>query len=82
MSEYDIEAPGLRVSVYVGGRLVTRIACETPDEAAGIAAQWEEHPGYRCEVEDLSSRHGAEDVLAPEAEDLTAEDEYRDGSPS
>jgi len=80
MSEYDVETPALRVSVYADRRLVTRIACETPDEAAEIAALWEEHPGYRCEVEDLSAVHAAGDVRVPEPEDLVGEVEYREGS--
>ena len=76
--EYDIETPTLRVSVFRHGRLVTRVLCESADEAADVVAQWEgDGDGIEYELEDLAARHGASDVRAAEAEDLIAEDEYR-----
>lgn len=80
MSEYDAGSPTLQVSVYEDRVLVTRILCETADEAAAIATVWEEHPGYTCAVEDLAETHDANDVLAPEPEDLVPDEEYRSGS--
>lgn len=75
MSEYDTGSPTLRVNVYANRVLVNRILCETAGEAATIAAEWEEQPGYSCEIEDLAAVHTAEDVLTPEPDDLYADDE-------
>ena len=75
--EYDIETPALRVNVYEHGRLVTRVLCESADEAADVVALWEDAEGVVCELEDLAARHGASDVRAPEDADTVAEDEYR-----
>ena len=67
--EFDVGAPTLQVNVYEAGRLVTQVACESPEEAANVVAEWEEREGVECEVEDLSVHHGPDDVLAPEPED-------------
>ncbi len=75
--ERSVEEPVLRVNVYEHGRLVTRVACESAEDAADIAAQWDDVEGIECEVEDLGVRHGAGDVLAPEPEDLMPDPEYR-----
>ena len=74
---FDTGAPTLQVNVYEGERLVTRVACESPEEAAGIVAEWEAREGMQCIVEDLAVRHGADDVLAPEPEDAFEIDEDR-----
>jgi len=69
VGEFDIGAPTLQVSVYEDGALIAQIACESTDEAAEVAAEWEEREGVHCDIEDLATRHGATDVLAPEPED-------------
>jgi hypothetical protein len=79
VSDYDLESPALQVRVYEGRRLVARIPCETPDEAAEIASAWEEQPGYTCEVVDLGARHEPDDILTTEPEDLVLEEEYPSG---
>lgn len=68
--EFDTGAPTLQVNVYEDGRLVTQVACESAEEAAEVAAQWEARDGFECEVEDLAVHHSPEDVLAPEPEDV------------
>ena len=80
MSDYDVGSPTVRVRVYEEGGLVATIRCESADEAADIAADWEERPGYRCEVEDGATDHEPEDVLAPEPEDVEPEVEYRNSN--
>jgi len=75
MSEFDSGAPTLRVNVYAHRVLVNRILCETADEAATIAAGWEEQPGYTCDIEDLAAVHAAGDVLSPEPDDLYLDDD-------
>jgi hypothetical protein len=73
--EFDIGAPTLVVNVYEGGKLITRVQCETADEAAGVVTEWEATDGVECEIEDLATRHRPEDVLAPEPEDAFEDDE-------
>jgi hypothetical protein len=67
--EFDTGTPTLQVTVYEDGALVSQVACESADEAAEVAAAWEERPGFRCDIEDLAVRHQPTDVLAPEPED-------------
>jgi diaminopimelate epimerase len=67
--EFDVGAPTLRVAVYERGELRAQVACETAQEAAEVVAEWEEHDGVECEVEDLAGHHLPTDVLTPEPED-------------
>jgi len=67
--EFDIGSPTLLVNVYEAGRLMTRVPCESADEAAGVVTEWEALDGIKCEVEDVGTQHQPEDVLAPEPED-------------
>lgn len=79
MTEFDAGAPALQVNVFEDGRLVARVPCESAQEAADAVAEWEENEGVLCEIEDLAVRHGADDVLAPEPEDMMLpESEGRD----
>lgn len=78
MSQYDAGSPTLQVSIYKRGELIEQVLCETPEEAAEVAAEWGEQE-YTCEVEDLAEAHSPDDVLAPEPEDFLAEDEHRAG---
>ena len=78
VGEFDVGTPTLQVNVYEEGVLVAQVGCETSDEAAEIAAQWEERDGFQCVVEDLAVRHGGTDVLAPEPEDLEISEDRRD----
>jgi hypothetical protein len=52
--------------------------CESSQDAADVAAEWEQREGFACEIDDLAVRHGPDDVLAPEPEDILEEDDYRD----
>ena len=80
--DFDIETPTLLVNVYEAGRLITRVPCESADEAAGVVTEWEAMDGIKCEVEDVGTRHEHEheNVLAPEPEDGleagSGEDDY------
>lgn len=82
--EFDIGTPTLLVNVYEAGRLITRVPCESADEAAGVVKEWEALDGIECEVEDLGTHHQPEDVLAPEPEDAFESDDseadYGDGT--
>ena len=79
MTHYNIETPALRVNVFEHGRLVGRVLCESAEEAADVAAQYEDADGIVCEIEDLAARHGPLDIRAPEPEDAVVEDDYRPG---
>jgi hypothetical protein len=57
------ETPTLEVCVYRNGALVHRELCESEADAAAVAEGWEQEPGIKCEVADLSTgRHDVEDV--------------------
>ena len=74
--EFDAGAPTLQVKVYESGQLITRVAVESAQEAAEVAAEWEAREGIKTEVEDLAVHHGPDDVLAPEPEDDFSDDDY------
>ena len=78
--DVDIGSPTLLVNVYEAGRFVTRVPCESADEAAGIVTEWEAVDNIKCEVEDVGTKHQPEDVLASEPEDWfeadAGEDDY------
>ena len=76
--EFDVGTPTLQVNVYKDGQLITQVACESAEEAAGVVEQWEAQEGVECVIEDLAVHHGPDDVLAPEPEDAYDEDDYRD----
>jgi hypothetical protein len=75
--EYDTGTPTQCVNVYEDGRLVAQVMCESAQQAADVAAEWEQRTGLSCEIEDLGVAHGPDDVLAPEPEDALDDDEYR-----
>jgi hypothetical protein len=75
--EYDIGTPTQCVNVYDAGRLVAQVMCESAEEAAHVAAEWEQRSGVVCEIDDLGIVHGPDDIRAPEPEDLVDDDEYR-----
>jgi len=60
------ETPTVVVRVYRDGRLWVQELCESEDEAGLAVEEWSELDGVTCEVDDLSLRHGAGDILAPE----------------
>ena len=78
-TEFDVGSPAMQVTVFENGVVVAQVACESAQDAADAVAEWESRDGFECVVEDLSVTHGPDDVLAPEPEDVMAEeDDYRD----
>ena len=73
------ETPTMEVRVFQNGRLVHRELCESDEQAALVVEAWSELEGVECEVDDLSSRHGPEDVLAPESTELANDEDYGPG---
>jgi hypothetical protein len=69
------ETPTVVVRVYRDGRLWLQELCESEDEAALAVEEWSELEGVTCEVDDLSVRHRAGDILAPEPPEADSEDE-------
>jgi hypothetical protein len=73
---YDSGTPTLEVRIYDNGQLLTRELCESEEEAASVVERWQEVANVSVVVDDLSSKHGPDDILAPEepfgvdAEDL------------
>jgi len=50
------ESPTIEVRIYEDAELIRTELCETAEEAAALAAHWEERPGVECEVRDLTSK--------------------------
>ena len=57
--------PTIVVRVYRHGALVAETLCESEEEAAATVDQWSEVDGVECEVDDLTFRHGPDDVFEP-----------------
>ena len=65
------ETPTIEVRVYRDNKLERVELCESEEAAATVVEAWAEVDGVECEVDDLSFRHRAGDILEPElAEDL------------
>ncbi|GAB3260468.1 hypothetical protein [Nocardioides dilutus] len=76
-SPYDTGAPTLEVLVYRHGRLLTRELCESEEDAASVAERWRDVADVAVVVDDLSSKHGPDDILAPEEPFLADSEEGR-----
>lgn len=70
------ETPTVEVRVYRDGRLWLKELCESDDEAASVIEEWSQLEGVTCEVDDLSVRHRAGDILGPEPPESDAEEQY------
>jgi hypothetical protein len=66
--------PTLRLTMYRHGARVTELLCESESEAADLVVPWEDVDGVVWELDDLGTRHEPDDVLAPEPEDVMADD--------
>jgi hypothetical protein len=68
-------APSVEVRVYRAGHLIERVLCEPGAEAAAVVDRWAEYEDVECVVEDVSGTHTPEDILAPEADVATLEED-------
>jgi len=50
------------VRVFRNGRLIHQELCESEEQAYLVVDEWSEFDGVRCEVDDLSVRHGPGDT--------------------
>jgi hypothetical protein len=75
------ETPTVVVRVYRDGRLWLQELCESDDEASLAVEEWSELEGVTCEVDDLSVRHRADEILAPEAPEPDTDERRRGGEP-
>jgi hypothetical protein len=74
-TSYDPGASTVEVRVYERGRLLTRELCESEEEAAAVVERWSEVPDTDVVVDDLATKHGPDDILAPEDPAPGPEDE-------
>jgi hypothetical protein len=79
--EYGTETPNVEVRVYRHGRLVAKELCEDGDRVADVLDAWAEVDGVECEVDDLSARHHAGDILEPESDEIDVEAGYPHETP-
>ena len=70
----DDETPTIEVRVYRGDEIVHRQLCESEEAATAEVTRWAEVDGVTCEVDDLSFRHTAGDILEPGPADLPQDD--------
>lgn len=65
-TSYDSGAPTIEVRIYRDDVLLVRELCETEEDAAALVEQWSDAGNVYVVVDDLSARHGPEDILAPD----------------
>jgi hypothetical protein len=75
------ETPTVVVRVYRHGRLWLQELCESEDDAGLAVEEWSELEGVTCEVDDLSVRHRAGDISAPEPPETDPDGYPRGGEP-
>jgi hypothetical protein len=63
---YDSGAPTIEVRIYNGSQLLMRELCESEEDVAGVIERWSELANLFVVADDLSTKHGAGDILAPE----------------
>lgn len=68
------ERPCIEVRVFVDGRLVHEQRCESEEEASSVVERWSELEGSEFEVDDLSTRHRAGEILEPEPDGAGEDD--------
>ena len=72
---YDTGAPTIEVRIYDHDQLLTRELCESQEDVAGVVERWSEVANLFVVADDLSSKHGPDDIHAPE-EPLIDVDEH------
>jgi hypothetical protein len=75
------EAPTVEVRVFRHGALTHDELVESEEQAALVVEEWTELDGVTCEVDDLSVRHRAGQILEPELAELVDEEADRRISP-
>lgn len=73
---YDIGAPTIEVRIYRNDQLMVRELCESEEEAAAVVEQWSDLENMHVSVDDLSARHGPEDILAPDEPSMSDDEDY------
>lgn len=63
---YDSGAPTIEVRIYRHDKLLIRELCESEEEATAVVEQWSDVDNVHVLVDDLSTHHGPEDILAPD----------------
>lgn len=71
---YDVGAPTLEVRIYDHGQFLTREFCESEADAAAVVERWSDLANLFVVADDLSAKHGPDDILAPEPPLLVDED--------
>ena len=68
------QSPEVEVVVWRKGEVVHREFCDTEEDAASLIERWTELAHAEAWVDDLTIRHGGDDILAaePPGADLSA----------
>jgi hypothetical protein len=66
------EVPALELRIYLHGVLLERHPCESEIEAAELLAAWENEPGIRCVITDLSAGLGQAESEELDVDDVDA----------
>ena len=73
---YDTGAPTIEVCIYRNDLLLVRELCESEEEATTVVEQWSDVENVYVLVDDLSARHGPEDILAPDELPLSDDEDF------
>lgn len=71
---YDTGAPTIEVRIYRGDNVLARELCETEQDVEAVIESYASVENVSVVVDDLSSKHGPGDVLAPEEPRLDEDD--------
>lgn len=75
-TSYDTGAPTIEVRIYRNDQLMVRELCESEEEVAAVVEQWSDIENIYALVDDLSTRHGPGDILAPDELSMSDERDY------
>lgn len=70
----DAGAATIEVRIFRDDQLLVRELCESEEEVTAIVERWSDVGNVYVLVDDLSARHGPEDILAPDELPISGED--------
>lgn len=73
---YDTGAPTIEVRIYDHDRLLARELCESEEDAAAVVERWSDVANLFVVADDLSTKHGPDDILAPEEPLIGSDEDY------
>jgi hypothetical protein len=63
---YDTGAPTIEVRIYDHSQLLMRELCESEEDVGCVVERWSDVANLFVVADDVSSRHGPDDILGPD----------------